>query len=128
MRCAHLDHKGRRCLKGWTPLPHLHAYKMPSPFGSVSAEKKHARAQFSEAVRERAGGYCQVGADDWAHVCGLTFRHAGEHPHHLRLRSQGGPDDLSNGLWVCFDAHRWIHDHPEAAERLGLLESRKARA
>ncbi len=34
-----------------------------------------------------------------------------EHPHHRRLRSQGGTDDLGNLMAVCSRCHRAIHDN-----------------
>ena len=41
--------------------------------------------------------------------------------HHVLARSQGGGDDLSNGLGLCHACHMWVHDHRGEAQVLGLL-------
>lgn len=41
--------------------------------------------------------------------------------HHVLARSQGGADDLSNGLGLCRRHHRYVHDHRIEAQALGLL-------
>src|SRR5690348_1150864 len=40
--------------------------------------------------------------------------------HHRRKRSQGGPDDAWNCVWLCHDCNTgWIEDNPTEAIRLG---------
>ena len=41
--------------------------------------------------------------------------------HHLLARSQGGPDEMWNGLGLCRLCHRWVHDNRSAAQARGLL-------
>lgn len=44
------------------------------------------------------------------------------HVHHIRLRSQGGGDELGNLATLCPDAHDWVHNRERAqAEALGLI-------
>lgn len=47
------------------------------------------------------------------------------HAHHVRLRSQGGPDTVDNLLSICMECHRYIHDVDRAwAEEHGYIRSR----
>lgn len=64
-------------------------------------------------VESRAGGRCEVRAD------GCTIR--GEHAHHRLMRSQGGPDDAGNLLWVCPSCHHYVHAHPTESYERGWL-------
>jgi 5-methylcytosine-specific restriction endonuclease McrA len=59
----------------------------------------------------RARGVCER--------CGTLSRYRPLHPHHRLPRSRGGKDLLDNLSAVCFDCHRWIHDHPEKAKAEG---------
>lgn len=61
----------------------------------------------------RSGGKCEVRIDG--------CREWGEHFHHILRRSQGGPGTADNGLHVCRNCHRWIHDHPAHSEEHGWL-------
>lgn len=53
-------------------------------------------------------------------------RHRGAHAHHVRLRSQGGPDEAWNLLWVCHLAHDFIHGHPKLSYEQGWLARTEA--
>lgn len=73
-------------------------------------------------ARERrkvmAGGACEA---NWEGVC-QPGRHRGDHAHHVRLRSQGGPDTVENLLWICFPVHHHIHNVDRVgAEVRGLI-------
>jgi hypothetical protein len=70
-------------------------------------------------VRDRAGGMCEARIDG---VC----IDRGEHAHHLLRRSQGGPDDMGNLIWVCAPCHGHIHANPAWAVENGLLRKRGA--
>lgn len=59
-------------------------------------------------------GWCEVRIDD---ACSGRA----EHRHHRKMRSQGGSDDPSNLLAVCWACHRWIHDHPSVSYGRGWL-------
>lgn len=94
------------------------------------SRRQIVQAKFARAVRSQAGdrGLCQgcpliIPADQHATVDPFDLWHPGEHAHHVTPKSRGGPNDPSNGAWVCARAHRWIHDNPAEAERLGLLKS-----
>ncbi|SDM15421.1 HNH endonuclease [Sediminibacillus halophilus] len=38
--------------------------------------------------------------------------------HHRKFRSQGGRNNPRNGAPLCEGCHRYVHEHPEAAEDL----------
>lgn len=92
------------------------------PHGSrkgASPDRVKEQRAFSQAVKARDQGWCMAAGMG---MC-QSVRHRGQHAHHLQPRGRGGSDDPANGLWVCWEAHDWIHDHPEEAERLGLLRA-----
>lgn len=68
-----------------------------------------------QAVHDRADGLCEG-------RCAPNCAGQGAHAHHVRLRSQGGTDDLENLRWLCHNCHSWVHASPYEAYRLGLLE------
>lgn len=45
----------------------------------------------------------------------------GLHVHHIRRRSQGGGNELSNLVTLCSFHHDWVHTHVAEAVELGLL-------
>lgn len=68
------------------------------------AKRDHeSRVSFVRAVREHAQGSCQR--------CWLFVGSINIHPHHLLPRSLGGTNDPSNGVGLCFECHRGVHDH-----------------
>jgi len=76
----------------------------------------------STEVMVRARWYCELATPRCA-----TGRHDAEHVHHRKLRSQGGSDESVNLLAVCFNGHRYVHDHPaESYARGWLLRSWEA--
>lgn len=70
---------------------------------------------FRRAVLERANGACDR--------CGSSRTHL--HPHHLKMRSQGGSHHPDNGAALCFACHDGVHTHtvPDFAD---WLVTRKA--
>lgn len=61
-------------------------------------------------IRERDGNRCaRDGSSRDLHV------------HHRVRRSQCGSDSPCNLITLCARCHRWVHDHPYAANRAGLL-------
>lgn len=76
------------------------------------------RQALRQATYDRAGGRCEAGV---ATECpGRMARDAFEW-HHRQLRSQHGDDTHENSLAVCSACHSWIHRHPAASKRLGLI-------
>lgn len=63
-----------------------------------------------EYVRHRAGNFCEIRTADLARHDGTDFAH-------VVARSQGGPDDRYNALWLCRADHRRM----EAAYARGRL-------
>ena len=61
-----------------------------------------------------------------ANRCARCGRGGVLHVHHRIRRSQGGKDTPENLITLCNPCHRWVHDHPMAARREGLLLSRHA--
>lgn len=47
-----------------------------------------------------------------------------EHAHHILMRSQGGADDPSNLLAVCWVCHDHIHRNPDESYAAGRLQRR----
>lgn len=43
------------------------------------------------------------------------------HVHHRVRRSQCGSNSSCNLITLCYNCHRWVHDHPYAARELGYL-------
>lgn len=74
-------------------------------------------------VAARAKGLCEAKAHRGCKASSPP--RFGQHAHHVRRRTQGGSDKVSNLLWVCFLCHDWIHDHPKLAAERGLLDLRK---
>lgn len=68
-------------------------------------------------VIDRAGGQCEVVIDGYRCPDRL------DQVHHIRRRSQGGTDDVSNLLAVCSAHHDEIHADPKWAMAMGFLRS-----
>jgi 5-methylcytosine-specific restriction endonuclease McrA len=43
------------------------------------------------------------------------------HVHHRKPRGRGGSDAAANLAALCASCHRWIHEHPAAANARGWL-------
>ena len=82
-----------------------------------------ALRDFRSTVCLRAEGLCEATglAGPEGAVCRSTV-HSGSQAHHLwpedRARNRHDPE---RGAWLCYVAHRWLHDHPAEAKTLGLL-------
>lgn len=53
--------------------------------------------------------------------CSHDGRSSNLHVHHRVRRSQCGGNEPQNLITLCATCHRWVHDHPYAANQLGLL-------
>lgn len=78
-------------------------------------KRKPIPQQVRRQVAVRSEGRCEHDG------CGAIAVHM----HHVRRRSQGGKDTVSNIKHLCLWSHTWVHDNPEAAAELGLLELRE---
>jgi hypothetical protein len=81
-----------------------------------SEERQRYQDELDEAavlLFRRSRGMCE------AKLPGCTGE--GTTPHHRRLRSQGGTNDLHNLLAVDPHCHRKIHDNPLASYICGFL-------
>ena len=58
------------------------------------------------------------------HRCAKCGSNRDLHVHHRIRRSQGGRDDSQTLVTLCAQCHSWVHQHPMAARREGLLLSR----
>lgn len=79
-------------------------------------------ATFKEAVHLR--WWCEAAGKDWdgEPICGRRDRHVGTQAHHVWPEDRDrGVHDPGRGMLLCAWAHRWAHDHPEAAADLGIL-------
>lgn len=59
--------------------------------------RRESRKRFHEEVVERDQGRCRI--------CGKRASDA----HHILYRSQGGTDDLDNGILLCRTDHERVH-------------------
>lgn len=89
-----------------------------SPVSARRRAERDAEDSWRDAVWRRSYGRCAGERLIPGHTCRgpLAAHHVAQkstHPH-LRL-------DPTNGTLLCRDLHRWVHDNPSAAERLGLL-------
>lgn len=85
-----------------------------------SAKGKLRETEFIAAEREclkRAKHICQARVPDVCMVRAVTA-------HHLKLRSQGGGNELENLCAVCRDCHLFLHHNPAWAADNGLIERR----
>lgn len=82
------------------------AHMLPKPRKGSATAMRRARTRLAHArflaacvrVRERDAGRCRVcGASGWAEV------------HHIRYRSRGGSDELSNLVLLCKACHDAVH-------------------
>lgn len=85
-------------------------------------EKRERRATWAVAVKARDNGFCQryEPIEPRGRVWFGCTKKATD-AHHMLARSQGGTDELWNGLGLCHEHHMWCHDHRIEAQALGLL-------
>lgn len=86
---------------------------------AVARRRASAYQEARECRARMADGYCEA---NWEGVC-PPGRHYGQTAHHVRRRSQGGPDTVENLRWICGKVHDHIHfvDLAGAVER-GLID------
>lgn len=65
-------------------------------------------------VAARSRGRCE------GRVPGVCTGRA-EHVHHVKLRGQGGGNELGNLRHLCNACHRWVHANIKKARARGLL-------
>lgn|SRR5690606_6823655 len=82
---------------------------VPKPVKRRSKPTRRQRNNFSQKVRQeiykRDNGLCQE--------CGGR----GTEIHHVKFRSQGGRGVVTNGLLLCADCHREIHQVRKFAKK-----------
>lgn len=76
----------------------------------LTPEQRQVRVELAD----RSGGHCE------ARFRSCCTRKA-EHPHHRKLKGQGGQDTLENFLHVCAACHRYIHGHVKWSLNRGYL-------
>ncbi len=97
--------------------------------GAKAERETPALDAFRFAVFERAHGYCEVMVDaetgkgfpfydlitsaDRRMICGQDGPHRGDNAHHVWPEDRdAGRHEPERGLWLCYTAHHWVHDHP----------------
>ena len=85
----------------------------PKRKSKVSRDASELRA-IRRALLERSRGRCEA-----AFVLGCTGY--GTEIHHVKRRSQGGDNSLTNTRFVCRACHVAAHNFPESAREFGLL-------
>lgn len=105
-------------LRRKTPMPRpTKTLKRRTPLRAQSAKEVVRFREYLKVRRwvlSRANGLCE------AQITGVC-EGRGSHAHHILMRSQGGPDDVGNLLWVCLPCHRRIHAEPEWSYERGFL-------
>lgn len=90
-----------------------------TPINPIS-DRQRARivtlAEATEVLRDWTGDRCQGRIP--VHCTGT-----GQHAHHVKRRSQGGSDDVTNLRWLCRACHSWAHHNVAEAKVLGLLHT-----
>jgi hypothetical protein len=84
----------------------------------ISPKQRKRLSTWAKVSAERlkqTGGQCEA----------CYTRTATSRCHHKRLKSQGGKDELSNAMAVCWICHDWIHKYPKTAELNGWIITRK---
>ncbi len=80
----------------------------------LQAKPRRVDSTILDALARRSGGFCELAAHDQS-------AHQGHDPHHRKLRSKGGKDELVNLIWVCRAHHDAIHLSPALAYEKGWL-------
>lgn len=78
--------------------------------GAAQRAKGAAWAKVSAAVRARDGGRCRICQVPTVRAGSGDPRRAG-HGHHIRFRSAGRSNEMSNVIHVCGECHEAIHRH-----------------
>ena len=81
--------------------------------GSKRKRTLYANTMWSQDVKQRDNFNCQR--------CGVHSKQ--NHAHHIAPRSRR-PDlkfDRANGITLCAECHRWVHEHPVESTAAGLL-------
>jgi hypothetical protein len=98
--------RGKVELKRTTPLKR--SPFRPTPKNDYEKDLDRVRP----TLHQRSKGLCEIRLPGCQGIA--------VHPHHRKLRSRGGSNDLSNLLDVCGNCHDWAHANPELATALGL--------
>lgn len=99
------------------------------PHPGRGADRKAATIPTSvrAAVSRRSGGVCEFDAErHWSPVSFVSPSRCearAVHKHHVRMRSLGGKDLPSNLADLCPAHHRHVHDRPQEAVAVGLLDA-----
>lgn len=90
--------------------------------GKKAKREQNALDAAREILKARSRCRCEIDIYGLFAPCGRAYGHEGQHPHHVWPEDRdAGLHDPTRMLWVCAAGHRWIHDHPADASRLGLL-------
>jgi len=95
--------------------------------GRKGLREREALARFRHDVAERAGGMCEARGERYSVLICRPHEHYGTQAHHIWPEDRDkGVHDPERGLWLCWDAHRYVHEHPDEAKLLGLLRAVKS--
>lgn len=98
------------------PLPR--ATKPIAKIGRKGRRERKAIAAFAAAVRAQAQGFCEAQVYG---VCSAQI-HQGTMAHHVWPEDRDcGRHEPGRGAWLCWFAHRWVHENPDDARDIGLL-------
>ena len=97
-----------------------------TPLRKVSKKRAKINRERQRLVEQELGERtsCEAGATIYLNTGVACCRARATELHEPLMRSRGGSSlDPENTIAICRGCHRWIHDHPETATELGLLES-----
>jgi len=61
-------------------------------------------------------------------ICKRCWKYTEHGTSHHKASKGTRPDlrlDVSNGIYLCFTCHRWVHDHPRLAKQDGFISNEK---
>lgn len=90
----------------------------PREYGTDPALPKHGPSRALKPIPRRVK---QEVADRSGFVCEICRRARAVHPHHRKLRSQGGRHEAANLLHLCSACHSTVHASPDRSYSLGYL-------
>lgn len=98
-----------------------------TPLNRVSSKRAKINKERAVFVAEQLAlrPFCEVGPMILRDTSGCTYNASELHEPLTRARAPGADTILSveNSVALCRNCHRWIHDNPAEAERIGLLRS-----
>ena len=107
----------RTPLRRSAPLHNRTPMRRVTPLRSGTTAQRRAHPAGSGRARpdEPLADWCQAQIPEWCSG-------RASHRHHVKRRSQGGTDDVSNTRDLCSSCHEFVHANPAWSYANGLLD------